>query len=358
MRAKSRLQPQHRYWYEDLPDKHNPVRSDAALFGDLSFLNNDYLDISRQASVFRGVGALSFLLAIMYFVYVIQAIYGTMIPLALDDVPLLCLMLVVLGATMVFACSLGMMDVRMPRDRPIRFNRATGKVYVQEYNWTWNPFTRWYSEVKVFDWENLHAELTKQAGYSGKVYMERYALSLASCKPGTLEVVDRFDLKSGMPTTNELYRTWAYVRRYMEQGAEGLPRYKPRAAGNFVRRRSFFEHMPFLDPTQEGRDVRERMSHSDWLFNIPFVLLLFWLWIPLGIFHYIAMRIAPEPVWPADLDAESRRSGLNIGANCSASRCCWNCSPPSPTCSAGRSTAMSPRSSGSAATAGWRATGW
>lgn len=305
MRRSSKLQPQHPHWYEDLPDKSNPVRPDAALFNDLNYMDAGRLDISRQSSIFRGVGSFFFALAMGLLIFLVKVINDLLTPFDSERLPICIFVIVMLSGILVSAFGLLKLDTRMPRDRPIRFNRATGKVYVQEFNWSWNPFTKWYSEVKVFDWDNLHAELTRQAGYSGKVYMERYALSLASCKPDTLEVVDRFDLKSSMPTTNELYRTWAFVRRYMEHGPDGLPTYKPRPQGVSFRR-SFFEYMPFLDPTQEGRDVRERMSDSDWMFNIPFVLLLFWLLIPFGIFHYIAMRLAPEPVWPPDIDAESR----------------------------------------------------
>ncbi len=169
-----------------------------------------------------------------------------------------------------------------------------------------NPFKKWPTTIKVFDWDTLQAELHRQAGFNGKAYIQRFSLWLVSCKPGTNEVVDRFELKGNHPTTAELYNMWAYCRTYMEHGPEGLPTYPPRRQ-EITFRRSLFEHIRFLDPTEEGREVRARMTVWDWVINLPIFLAGFWLMIPAGIGHYIAMRFAPEVKWPPEIDAESRR---------------------------------------------------
>ena len=95
------------------------------------------------------------------------------------------------------------LDLRLPKDRPIRFNRRQGKVYANDYTWSHNPFGRWGGGVKVFDWNTLQAEVTKQTSASGEVVTQRYALDLVACKPGTLEEVDRFRLQQGAMTTRQ-----------------------------------------------------------------------------------------------------------------------------------------------------------
>lgn len=168
-----------------------------------------------------------------------------------------------------------------------------------------NPFVKWPIKVKEFDWDTLHAEMHRYAGFTGKVYIQRFALYLVSCKPGTNEVMDRFELKGNMPTNAELYNAWAYCRHYMEQGMDGLPTY-PSRRQQISFRRSLFEYMRFLDPTEEGREVRARMTVFEWIFNSWITLAGFWVQIPMGIGHYIAMRLAPEAKWPPEVDADSR----------------------------------------------------
>jgi len=66
------------------------------------------------------------------------------------------------------------LDLRLPKDRPIRFNRHQGKVYANYYTWNHNPFGRWGGGVKVFDWNTLQAEVTRNIGASGEVIPQRY----------------------------------------------------------------------------------------------------------------------------------------------------------------------------------------
>ncbi len=190
-----------------------------------------------------------------------------------------------------------------PRDQPVRFNRKKKKIYIYEYSWTWNPLGRWRTVFKVFDWDNVRAEITRQRGFNGTAYIERYALSLAHCEPGTNTVVDRFDLHSGAVFTSGLQAIWAYCCEYMEKGLEGLPETKPRPKD--VRfSRCFFSYYPFLNPTREGAEYRADAPWFHWLYALILfpvlpLLLLF------GLGNYIVMRLAPNPVWPPEIDRES-----------------------------------------------------
>ncbi|RPE80010.1 hypothetical protein EDC50_1841 [Vulcaniibacterium tengchongense] len=306
-KGESKRVPEHPHWYEDLPERDAPLdRAPKMVHGDVNAMDATYLEVSRTSTLMRGIGVLFGVLGIFFFPLMLGFLAYAMWTVGREMiVPMLAWpFMAALAISIVFL--LLKADLSIPRDRPVRLNRTQRKVYVYEHAYGMNPFKKWPTTVKVFDWDTLQAELHRQAGFNGKAYIQRFSLWLVSCKPGTNEVVDRFELKGNHPTTAELYNMWAYCRTYMEHGPEGLPTYPPRRQ-EVTFRRSFFEYMRFLDPTEEGRETRRRMSPLAWAFNVPLTLLMFWLFIPWGIGHYIAMRFAPEVKWPPEIDAESRR---------------------------------------------------
>ena len=125
--------------------------------------------------------------------------------------------------------------------------------------------------------------------------MVRYALELVICKPGTTEVVERIKLKGNDVTVIDLYSMWSYIRRYMAEGTVNLPQESIRKQ-SISFRRSFFIYMPYLDPTEEGTAYRSKLGAWDFLI-IFLTIWFFWIWIPMGVCQYIAMRLAPEPKW-------------------------------------------------------------
>src|SRR5699024_4816307 len=104
------------------------------------------------------------------------------------------------------------LDLGVPIDTPVRFNRKRGKVYIYEHERKWNPFVRWPVTTKVFDWERTHAEIAKQAGANGTVYAVNYALFISQCKPGTLEVEDRVKLGDSSIAEYPMRALWDYCR--------------------------------------------------------------------------------------------------------------------------------------------------
>lgn len=302
----SRSEPQHSHWYEDLPERDAPMdRAPEMVHGDINAIDRNYLEVSRASTLMRGPGLLFGTIGAIIFFIMFGFLFHLLFPIDRD----LRFLIAMLPATIVMAVWLTYLlfkiDLMVPRDRPIRLNRISRKVYVYEYAFSNNPFKKWALTIKEFDWNTLRAEIHRYAGFNGKVYVQRFGVWLVSCKPGTHEVVDRFELKGNIPTTEELYNIWAYCRHYMELGPDGLPLYPPRRQ-EITFRRSLFEYMRFLDPTEEGREVRQRMTWGAWAFNVPFIGLLFWIFLPLGAAHYVAMRFAPEAQWPADVDEESR----------------------------------------------------
>jgi hypothetical protein len=300
-KGESRLKPQHRFWDEDLPAREGPAGDNLVFYEELTGLNEHRLVVSRTSDILRG-GGLFFGLVFLALVVVAAGFLGFA---AVDlfqqgrqgYVFSAFMLLLVLAAGCAGVLMFFRIDLSVPRDTPVRFNRKTGKLQAYEYQRTHNPFAKWPTVIKEFDWSTVEAEIHKQAGFNGKAYVVRYALVLCICKPGTTEVVDRVTLKGNRIVTQDLHALWNYLRRYMAEGPEKLPPVKLLPAGISFRR-SFFEYMPWFDPTADGRELRAKMPGWLLVFNSVVTVLVFWLVIPMGICHYIALKLAPEPRWP------------------------------------------------------------
>ncbi|WP_233599299.1 DUF6708 domain-containing protein [Erwinia sp. JUb26] len=99
-----------------------------------------------------------------------------------------------------------------PRGAPVRFNRKRQKVYVYEYHRRMFPWQRWHAEIKVFNWTDIHAERVLMAGHAD--WGHRIYCSV--CKPGTVEVVDRFVLTWAVGSIFDAYGLWSHCCHYME----------------------------------------------------------------------------------------------------------------------------------------------
>ena len=313
----SRFTPQNEHWYADLPERDAPDTDRPAIFGDLNHIDETYLEISKASGKLRGV-MLFFSIPALVPVILVGSILFSDLPDFISDFPDLIrelgwiiilppISIVMLIASGIFALRI---DLATPRDEPVRFNRKRGKVYLSEFKHTWNPFGKWEAIAKEFDWHTLQAEITKQAGFNGKIYMERYVLFLVSVKPGTNEVLDRFQLAGNTPFEGNFPALWAYLKEYMDGG----PIVKPDAPlckqeARFIN--SIYEWFPILDFTETTDYGREFTKHG----FVPSVLLIFMGVIgliaspalfPIAVCHYIAVRFAPAAVWPAAMDAESK----------------------------------------------------
>lgn len=64
---------------------------------------------------------------------------------------------------------------------------------------------------------------------------------------------------------------------------------------------SLFFYMPYLAPGEDGRFYRSRMGAVELI--LAFLMIwFFWIWLPLGLCYYVAMKCAPQPSWPEGLD--------------------------------------------------------
>jgi hypothetical protein len=100
-----------------------------------------------------------------------------------------------------------------PRGAPVRFNRKRQKVYVYEFQKSVLPWKRWHPVIKVFDWKDIHGEWVMMRGHADW----GHRIYCAVCKPGTLEVVDRFILTWTVGGTDTAGGLWSFCLHYMEK---------------------------------------------------------------------------------------------------------------------------------------------
>ena len=306
---KSRLQPQSPYWYEDLPNHAAPLKvgddnEKPNLHLDLSYIDENVFELSRATSIQRGFGLVMGMVILIGFWIVIPFFVRLYLGGRLSFfIPVILITVLVVVIYSLKRC------IRTPLDLPVLFDRRRGRLFAQEYVAKINPFAKWKTVIKEFDWSCVEAEIGKIAGYNGKTYSVRYGLILAQCDPGTTQVKDRIILKQAIDP-GALSQMWAYIRCYMNEGPEKLGATKP-----FPRdvsfRRCMLEFYPFFDFTEEGKRIRAKMHIVELVFLFIVAIPMFWLFLPAGLCEYIAQRLAPKPTWP---EYVVRQTGLRSGA--------------------------------------------
>ena len=306
---KSKLQPQNRYWYEDLPSPTTALKEgdsndqpDPGL--DVRYVDANVLELSRAASIERGLLLMaSIAISIVYAVMLLPLFVKLYID-AFLEFPVIASFLMVMQLALPVLLIHGIKKtVRTPLDLPILFDRNSQKIFALEYPMKPNPFTRWKTVIKEFEWSRIEAEIATLP-----YKPVQYGLILAQCERGTTKVEDRIILKQVLGGTAELHQMWAYIRCYMNEGPEHLQEVKPFPRDvNFWR--CLFAYSPFFD-LMEGRS-RARMGRIELIASVAFasvvMLALFWYFVPIGVCEYIAQRLAPKPKWPEDV---VNRTGL------------------------------------------------
>ncbi|MDD0974090.1 DUF6708 domain-containing protein [Pseudomonas fontis] len=223
-------------------------------------LTSVYLELHRSSLLVRGLWlflggtasamTVSFTLVYVYlFIFFAEARH--IVPLSGS---LLIFMSMVWGAIPMIR-----IDIALPRDEPIRFNRLRRKVYVYRFHHSWlKPFSRraWGVRPVAYNWDDLRAEAWMIYAPMGTGGLKE-GITLAVIKPGTDEVIDRFHFAQDI-LKGEIY--WALVQQFMQQGPQALP--------------------TFPRPPRDW-------NNEPATFNL-------------------ARRWAPKVQWPADMDLESR----------------------------------------------------
>ncbi|MDD0974091.1 DUF6708 domain-containing protein [Pseudomonas fontis] len=223
-------------------------------------LNNIYIEFHYASLLARGVliylGAMIAIAALAFAIFCIclSITFPESRPIAPALGLLITTVSIIYGAAPMIR-----LDLTLPRDEPIRFNRLRRKVYVYRFHHSWlKPLSRraWGVRPVAYNWDDLRAEAWMIYAPMGTGGLKE-GITLAVIKPGTDEVIDRFNFTEGI-LKGEMY--WALVQQFMQQGPQALPTF--------------------------------RRPPRDWN-NDPATLNL-------------ARRWAPKVQWPVDMDLESR----------------------------------------------------
>jgi hypothetical protein len=278
-----------------LVDREAPPSHKVDAWGELNHLDENYLEFSTASDIPRGVMLVLSLFCVGFIAFDLSLVVGSPNEDAsVTGFVMLALPSLVLGLLGLFMLRL---DLRLPRDRPVRFNRNTGKVYIHDYVWTHNPFGRWGGRMKVLDWNAVQARITQRVGASGELPTRRYDLELVSpaSEEGAEPQVIR--LQRGAVTTRQYEEQWEYVSLYMQGGLDAVPAQALRDATPRLVDCLLFA-MPWFAPTKHGQQVRARMGAGYWSLAV-LVSLLFPLWLLFGVGNFVVMRLAPPAAWPA-----------------------------------------------------------
>jgi hypothetical protein len=219
-----------RGWRRDLPGPNDSPDTPPALFMSApNHVNDVYLELPRSYLDMRGLVVWLAAITLAFPCLMLWALWPTLSELTGDLLTYLVLTVILM---MWGGLAVMRMDTSPPRDLPLRFNRVRRKVYAYEFKaiW-WNPFTRWPVRAVSYDWDNVRAEAWSQGGMAGSgVYFSKSGVVLSVVKPGTNEVIDRFQLRA--KANDE--KAWAYICTYMQQGPQVLPpsKWKPRDWNN------------------------------------------------------------------------------------------------------------------------------
>ncbi|WP_409267023.1 DUF6708 domain-containing protein [Pseudomonas sp. KCJK8521] len=213
-------------WKYDLPP-HDiaPAQREVCLASNLKInrAGHIFIEIPRSSVSVRGI---SFFGGLIILIYTIVFIVPDIITSLLDDwqsgieITTIGIMIVTLSTWAFFP--LFRIDLRLPRDEPIRFNRARQKVYFYEYRFDrLYPFGSkgWGVKPVAYDWADLTAEVYRvyaPMGYGGLI--ENVMISVR--KTDTEEVIDRLFLCDDIEQGKQY---WALARLYMQSGYDALP---------------------------------------------------------------------------------------------------------------------------------------
>jgi hypothetical protein len=207
----SKLTPQVEKWEEDLPEKYDLKQPTAPKLIRVNEINDTWMEIPRYENItWHGMWIISILSILSLFTYCSLFQFSEFYSEATLDSKIFILVAIFsfLSICMFFL----KMALFVPRGTPVRFNRKRQKVYVYEHQRSIWPWMRWPTVIKVFDWTDIHGEITRQSGR----YDQGFRLSGAVCKRGTYDVSDRFILSWTVGNKQLLRGLWNHCCLYMQ----------------------------------------------------------------------------------------------------------------------------------------------
>ena len=129
------------------------------------------------------------------------------------------------------------MALFVPRDQPIRFNRKRQKIYVFEHHRkAWNPWAKWPTTIKVFDWADIHGELSRESDR----YDQGFRLYGAFCQPGTHTVTECFIFSHATLYAAPQLQLWSHLCQYMQHKPVVMEPIYPGRPHNWAPRKGMF----------------------------------------------------------------------------------------------------------------------
>ncbi len=207
------LTPALKNWVEDLPGQ-NEKQQTAPRLTWVNEINDLWMEIPRFENILWWGGWVIVLVG-----FIVVPLFSYVLADAFSDYvsnQLSLFVLLVFFIFCIFFVSAFIFNAKIvlfvPRGTPIRFNRQRQKIYVYEYQRKWNPWVRWPTTIKVFDWADVHAQMTRETGR----YDQGYRLYGVVCKPGTTEIIDSFVLSWAVGHPKLLRGLWSHCCHYMQ----------------------------------------------------------------------------------------------------------------------------------------------
>ncbi|WP_300000910.1 DUF6708 domain-containing protein [uncultured Cedecea sp.] len=211
------LTPRLKNWEEDLPANNEKQVVPGQLI-EVTEINDIWMEVPRYENIMWGLAWIGVIALIVPF---IMAIGMSIEIILLDHFNLsngshIFMISALWGGAFIFL-SMIILFLRMalfvPRSQPVRFNRKRQKIYIFEHHRKpWNPWAKWPTTVRVFDWADIHGEISHESDR----FDRGFRLYGAICEPGTLKVTERFILNRAIFYIDFQRQLWSHWCQYMQ----------------------------------------------------------------------------------------------------------------------------------------------
>lgn len=314
----SRFVPQIDGWLGDLPERNTPPTAEPTMQDRINFIDENCLELYRPMATIRGImlvmALVGFYLGLLSLDTVFDSGFGCEYIHFDDFVEKKCdysAVVFVMYSILVFVLVAYVIriEMAMPLDAPIRFNRRTRKVYIYTPSFSLKIhkiFRKTGCIVRQWDWDTVNAEVMRRVVATSIALRAQSYLVLNTCKPGTNEVIDRDTLVGPFGTMESFERNWAFICNYMEKGLDSVPKSYIRPERALWVEKAFMVFR--LYSTSESAKLLSGTDKTPmWMYIFsPLIIALGFLYIPIGTLDYIGHLVARPPRWPEDIDAESR----------------------------------------------------
>ncbi|MCF1489457.1 hypothetical protein PUR31_15365 [Pseudomonas mosselii] len=188
-----------------------------------SKINNTYLEIPRSSVSIRGIASIGGSITLSFgLILYLYTTLSTITEIGISEAKIIAIGLTITTAAYWAMIPFVRLDIELPRNEPIRFNRLRQKVYFYEYRFDrFYIFSRkkWGVRPVAYDWKDLIAEVCSVYAPMGNGGLVENVL-IAVRKPGTDEIIDRLFFTHSIEDGK---RYWEIIRLFMQQGPDALP---------------------------------------------------------------------------------------------------------------------------------------